>query len=113
MRTTTPKDRQFFNEVSNLVEAGGGVVIGRDFTRWDKAMSNGSHLLGEVLLKVVRIGCARCERTGRYRLDRLIERFGADAALPDVLTALASCERRGDFAKPCGAKFTDMAGSAG
>jgi len=28
---------------------------------------------------------------------RLIERFGADATLPDVLTALASCERRADF----------------
>ena len=29
-------------------------------------------------------GCQRC-RAGRYRLDGLVERFGTDAALPDVL----------------------------
>ncbi len=105
MRNAALKVQQFSEEAGNVVETGGGAAIGSDF--------NGSPLLGEFPLKVVRVGCARCERTGRYRLDRLIARFGADAALPDVLTALASCERRGDFAKPCGAKYTDMAGSAG
>jgi hypothetical protein len=29
--------------------------------------------------------------------DGLMARFGADAALPDVLMALATCERRQDF----------------
>jgi DNA invertase Pin-like site-specific DNA recombinase len=33
----------------------------------------------------------------------------ADAARPDVLLALASCERREDFSRPCGARFTDLA----
>ena len=28
--------------------------------------------------------------------------FG-DMTLPDVLIALAACERRGDFSRPCGA----------
>ncbi len=34
---------------------------------------------------------------------------GADAALPDVLLDLAACERRADFSRPCGARFTDLA----
>jgi len=38
--------------------------------------------------------------------DRLIARFGADAASLDVLMALASGQRRADFSKPCG----DLAG---
>ena len=46
-------------------------------------------------------------RAGRYRLDGLVQRFGADAALPDVLMALASCDCRSDFSRPCGARFTD------
>ena len=29
-------------------------------------------------------------------------------ALPDVLMALAGCERRTDFSRPCGARFTDL-----
>jgi hypothetical protein len=41
---------------------------------------------------------------------RLIERFGADAAGPDVLMELAQCERRKDFSRPCGARYTDLAG---
>jgi hypothetical protein len=39
----------------------------------------------------------------------LIERFGADAALSDVLMDLAACERRHDFSAPCGARFTNLA----
>jgi hypothetical protein len=44
---------------------------------------------------------------GRYLFNK--EMFGADAALPDVLMDLASCERRKDFSRPCGARFTDLA----
>jgi hypothetical protein len=47
-------------------------------------------------------------RAGRYALSGLIERFGADTALPDVLMDLAACERRKDFSAPCGARFTDL-----
>ncbi len=69
----------------------------------------GSHSLGDFPLPIVRIDCERCGRAGRYRLVGLIERFGADAALPDVLLGLAACERRKDFSRPCGARFTDLA----
>jgi hypothetical protein len=73
----------------------------------------GSHSLGEFPLDVIRIECERCGRAGRYAKARLIERFGADAAGPDVLTELAQCERRKDFSRPCGARYTDLGGSAG
>ncbi len=71
-------------------------------------MRRGSHSLGEFPLAVVRIECERCGRAGSYRLDSLMARFGPDAALPDVLMALASCERRRDFSQPCGARYTDL-----
>jgi hypothetical protein len=68
----------------------------------------GSRSLGEFPFDVVRIDCERCGRAGRYALSRLIERFGADAAGPDVLMELAQCERRKDFSRPCGARFPDL-----
>ncbi len=71
-------------------------------------MRIGAHSLGEFPLNVVRIDCPRCNRAGSYRLDGLVARFGADAALPDVLMALATCERRRDFSRPCGARFSDL-----
>jgi len=69
-------------------------------------MRVGSRSLGEFPLDVVRIECWRCGRTGSYRLDGLMARFGPDAVLPDVLMALATCERQRDFSQPCGARFT-------
>jgi len=43
---------------------------------------------------VVRFACRDCPRIGRYRLAVLAERFGADAAMTDVLEAVAaSCLR--------------------
>jgi hypothetical protein len=68
----------------------------------------GSRALAEFPLAVVRIECERCGRTGSYRLDGLMARFGPDIALPDVLMALASCERRRDFSQPCGARYTNL-----
>jgi hypothetical protein len=50
--------------------------------------------------RLVRLRAMR-PRRARYRRDGLIARFGADAALPDLLIALASCERRKDFSRPC------------
>jgi ATP-dependent DNA ligase len=38
----------------------------------------------------------------------VVARFGADIALPDLLVALASWERRADFSKACGAPFTEL-----
>jgi hypothetical protein len=49
----------------------------------------GLRSLGEFPFDVVRIDCERCGRARRYALAGLIERFGADAAGPDVLMELA------------------------
>jgi hypothetical protein len=67
-----------------------------------------SLLLGEFPLDFVRIECERSSRVGSCRRDGLVARFGADIALPDLLVALASWERRADFSKACGARFTDL-----
>jgi hypothetical protein len=58
---------------------------------------------------VVRIECERCGLAESYRRDSLMVRFGAEIALPDLLMAQASCDRRNDFSRPCGARFTDLA----
>ena len=69
---------------------------GQAARRQSDPMRHGSYSLREFLSDVVRIDCQRCGREGRYRRERLIKRFGADAALADVLMAQASCERRSD-----------------
>ena len=69
----------------------------------------GSRTLADFPLGVVRLECQRCGRTGIYRLDGLMARFGPDIALSDLLRALASCARRGDFSQPCAAQFPDLA----
>jgi hypothetical protein len=73
-------------------------------------MRRGAYSLAGFPLSIVRVDCPRCGRSGRYRLSSLVERFGCDAALPDVLAELAHCDRRGSFSTPCGAKFSDLAG---
>ena len=60
-------------------------------------------------MPVVRHRLPALRASGSYRRDRLLARFGADAALPDVLLALVSCERRADFSRPCGARFAELA----
>jgi hypothetical protein len=72
------------------------------------ARRTGSRSPGEFPHAVVRIDCERCGRAGRYALAGLIERFGADAAGPDVLMELAQCERRRAYSRPCGARFPDL-----
>jgi hypothetical protein len=39
---------------------------------------------------IVRFACHDCPRIGRYRLAVLLEKFGADAAMADVLAAIAA-----------------------
>ena len=44
---------------------------------------------------IVRLSCEKCERSGQYRKQKLIERYGADMRLPDLREEIAQCERRG------------------
>lgn len=53
--------------------------------------------LGEIAARtsMLEVACSRCERRGRYRLDTLIARYGAEGSARDMLPDLkADCPRR-------------------
>ena len=54
-------------------------------------MPHGSYSLGEAAarLNMLRLECPRCGRAGQYRVDKLLERYGPDIALPDLRHELA------------------------
>jgi hypothetical protein len=56
-------------------------------------MTSGSLTLSEHPSDLVTIVCERCDRRGRYHRHKLIQRFGPDAALPDILRELADCTK--------------------
>ena len=62
----------------------------------------------------VRIECSKCPRLDSYRFPRLVDEFGPDAPLPDVLRALSLEREVRDLERlnelhPCGAFFRDLA----
>jgi hypothetical protein len=71
-------------------------------------MRKGSYSLREFHLDVVRLDCPQCGRSGRYRRDGLLARFGPDIALPDLLGKLVECEHRVGLTRNCRARFADL-----
>jgi hypothetical protein len=62
-------------------------------------------------LDVLRVECAKCGRSGRYRVDRLMQQLGRDAKLTDWLSHLAAdCPRKlkTGYSDPCGACCPDL-----
>jgi hypothetical protein len=57
----------------------------------------GSLQLREYPGEIVRLSCPKCGRTGQYRKQSLIERYGADMRLPDLREEISQCERRGQM----------------
>ena len=60
--------------------------------------------LGEIASRasMLQIVCSRCERRGRYRLDTLIARHGADAGVRVIVPELiADCRRCGGSGATC------------
>jgi hypothetical protein len=57
-----------------------------------------------------RLRCEKCSRSGQYRIDKLIERYGPDIALPDLRHELAQCPRRRDMSDPCQVQYVDRLG---
>jgi hypothetical protein len=61
---------------------------------------------------IVRIGCGACSRSGRYRLARLAEKYGADIELDALLGYLAGDCKHWGHAHPyrfrCQARFCDL-----
>lgn len=74
-------------------------------------MSRGALTLATYPFDDVRIRCEPCGREGRYRRTRLIERFGGDMSMPEVLSRITEgCPRKRPFAaERCRAIYPDLA----
>jgi hypothetical protein len=72
-------------------------------------MPHGSFSLGEAArkLRMIRLRCPKCGRTGQYQTDLLIEQYGSDIAMPDLRHDLAQCPHRGDMSDPCQVEYVD------
>ena len=60
---------------------------------------------------MLQVACSRCERRGRYRLDKLIARYGADAGARVIVPELtADCPQRDSSAlmERCDILFPDL-----
>jgi hypothetical protein len=70
-------------------------------------MPHGSYSLGEAAAKlnVILLTCAKCHRTGQYHVDKLLEQYGPDIAMPDLRHELAQCPHRGDISNPCRVEY--------
>ena len=72
-------------------------------------MPHGSYSLGETAakLKMVRLTCDKRGRRRQYRVDRLLEQYGPDIAMPDLRHELAQCPHRLDMSNPCQVNYLD------
>jgi hypothetical protein len=59
---------------------------------------------------IVRIVCAKCARSGQYRRQTLIDRFGPDTGMPEVIAEIAQCPDRMNFSDICQVRCPDLAG---
>ena len=59
---------------------------------------------------IVRIVCSKCARSGQYRRQTLIDRFGPDTGMPDVLEELAQCPDRRNYSDICQVRCPDLSG---
>ena len=72
-------------------------------------MSTGSLSPTTYPADAVTVRCDRCNRVGRYKRRTLIERYGPNAAMPDVLNAVANCERNARLSTDrCKAYFEEL-----
>jgi hypothetical protein len=81
-------------------------------------ISNDGSMTGSLQLRdypgeIVRLSCSKCGRTGQYRKQNLIERFGADIRLPDLREEIAQYERRGLMHDACMVRYVDLAQASG
>jgi len=63
-------------------------------------------------LPVLRVNCDKCQRLGRYALQRLIAICGRDGKVidwPDEITADCRKKIERNMSDPCGAKCPDLA----
>jgi hypothetical protein len=55
-------------------------------------------------LTLLQVGCKKCQRFGQYKIDRLVEKHGADMGLPAFRRFVAQdCHN-----KPCGVYYPQI-----
>src|SRR6476646_12140528 len=69
---------------------------------------NGSLQLFEYPGDLVRLSCEKCGRSGQYRKQKLIERYGADMRLPDLREEIGKCRRHGQMHDACMVRYVDL-----
>ena len=68
----------------------------------------GSLKLSEYPAPIVWLLCEKCGRSGQFRKQNLIERYGADIRLPDLRWEIAQCERRGKMHDACMVHYVEL-----
>ena len=70
-------------------------------------MTSGSLTIADHPTDPIEIDCQKCGRHGRYKKATLVEKYGIDVVLPDLIGLLASnCENRGRLGNQgCGAIY--------
>jgi hypothetical protein len=54
---------------------------------------------------MVRLRCAKCGLYWQYRVDKLLEQYGPDIAIPDLRHELAQCPHRRNMSNPCQVEY--------
>ena len=62
-------------------------------------MPNGSLSLAKYPAAMVRLTYSKCGRSGQYRKATLIEKYGSEIPLPDLLHKIGNCASRRDNAR--------------
>ena len=57
---------------------------------------------------LIRLSCEKCGRSGQYRKQNLIERYGADMRLPDLRQEITQCRRRAQMHDACMVRYVDL-----
>jgi hypothetical protein len=72
------------------------------------AVPSGSLTLRNLPGDYVELACRKGERRGRLSRARLVDQYGIDRPLPDLLAEIAKCERRGNFHDACGVYYVAL-----
>jgi len=71
-------------------------------------MVGGALQLRDYPSDIVRLSCEKCGRSGQYRKQKLIDRYGADIRLPDLREETAQCQRRGQMHDACVVHYIEL-----
>ena len=74
---------------------------------------DGAIIFGDLIgkLDVLRVACSKCDRAGRYRLDRLIKDRGREVRITDWLDEItADCPKKSahNWNDQCAARCPDL-----